>query len=77
MECLAQIAQSSPVRTGLMCLDQGPNWELLYFPSINFHKAGGGFGPIRVNNREVIKVPFPKPEAEFDILIGDWYQKSY
>lgn len=51
--------------------------SFFYFPSINFHKAGGGFGPIRVNNREVIKVPFPKPEAEFDLLIGDWYQKSY
>ncbi|CAJ1976617.1 unnamed protein product [Sphenostylis stenocarpa] len=48
-----------------------------YFPSINFLKAGGGFGPIRVNNRPVISVPFPKPEAEFDILIGDWYSASY
>lgn len=48
-----------------------------YFPSINFLKAGGGFGPIRVNNRKVITVPFPKPEAEYDLLIGDWYQKSY
>ncbi|KEH43313.1 multi-copper oxidase-like protein [Medicago truncatula] len=48
-----------------------------YFPSINFLKAGGGFGPIRVNNRAVISVPFPKPEAEFDLLIGDWYNRSY
>ncbi|KAA8539242.1 hypothetical protein F0562_025934 [Nyssa sinensis] len=48
-----------------------------YYPSINFHKAGGGFGPIRVNNRIVIPVPFPKPEAEFDLLIGDWYQTSF
>ncbi|XP_073128499.1 monocopper oxidase-like protein SKU5 [Henckelia pumila] len=48
-----------------------------YFPSINFHKAGGGFGPIRVNNRIVIAVPFPKPEAEFDLLVGDWYQQSF
>ncbi|XP_052730655.1 monocopper oxidase-like protein SKU5 isoform X2 [Vigna angularis] len=48
-----------------------------YFPSINFLKAGGGFGPIRVNNRPVISVPFPKPEAEFDLLIGDWYSTSY
>ncbi|KAK2457406.1 L-ascorbate oxidase protein [Trifolium repens] len=39
--------------------------------------AGGGFGPIRVNNRAVISVPFPKPEAEFDLLIGDWYNSSY
>ncbi|GAU16978.1 hypothetical protein TSUD_37360, partial [Trifolium subterraneum] len=42
-----------------------------YFPSINFLKAGGAFGPIRVNNRAVISVPFPKPEAELDLLIGD------
>ncbi|KAI9157034.1 hypothetical protein LWI28_015822 [Acer negundo] len=48
-----------------------------YFPSINFQKAAGGFGPLRVNNRNVISVPFPKPEAEFDLLIGDWYQRRY
>ncbi|GFZ14686.1 SKU5 similar 4 [Actinidia rufa] len=51
--------------------------SFFYFPSINFQKAGGGFGPIRVNNREVIKVPFLKPEAEFDLLIGDWYRRSF
>ncbi|KAF5182154.1 Monocopper oxidase-like protein sku5 [Thalictrum thalictroides] len=43
-----------------------------YFPSINFLKAAGGYGPIRVNNRNVILVPFAKPEAEYDLLIGDW-----
>ncbi|KAI4370678.1 hypothetical protein MLD38_019001 [Melastoma candidum] len=48
-----------------------------YFPSINFQKAAGGFGPIRVNNRPVISVPFAQPEAEFDLLIGDWYYQSY
>ncbi|MED6109050.1 hypothetical protein PIB30_030002 [Stylosanthes scabra] len=48
-----------------------------YFPSINFLKAAGGFGPIRVNNLPFISVPFPKPEAEFDLLIGDWYNSSY
>lgn len=48
-----------------------------YFPSINFHKAGGGFGPIRVNNRIVVTVPFDKPRAEFDLLIGDWYNRSF
>ncbi|XVF23496.1 hypothetical protein REPUB_Repub13aG0043600 [Reevesia pubescens] len=75
--------------SGTNCpIQPGKNWiyefqvkdqigTFIYFPSINFLKAGGGFGPIRVNNREVIKVPFPKPEAEFDFLIGDWYQKSY
>ncbi|KAI3799669.1 hypothetical protein L1987_34968 [Smallanthus sonchifolius] len=48
-----------------------------YFPSINFHKAGGAFGPIRVNNRVVIPIPFPKPHGEFDLLIGDWYNESF
>ncbi|MED6184763.1 hypothetical protein PIB30_050657 [Stylosanthes scabra] len=48
-----------------------------YFPSINFLKAAGGFGPIRVNNLPFISLPFPKPEAEFDLLIGDWYNTSY
>ncbi|KAF8039125.1 hypothetical protein BT93_B1620 [Corymbia citriodora subsp. variegata] len=48
-----------------------------YLPSLNFHKAAGGFGPIRINNRKVIAVPFLTPEAEFDLLIGDWYNQSY
>ncbi|KAL2249299.1 UNVERIFIED_CONTAM: Monocopper oxidase-like protein SKS1 [Sesamum indicum] len=48
-----------------------------YFPTINFQRAGGGFGPIRINNRIVINVPFPKPEQEFDLLIGDWYGLSF
>ncbi|XP_074356999.1 monocopper oxidase-like protein SKU5 [Apium graveolens] len=48
-----------------------------YFPSTGFHKAGGGYGPIRVNNRIVIDVPFSTPEAQFDLLIGDWYQRSF
>lgn len=48
-----------------------------YFPSINFQKAAGGHGAIRINNRVVISVPFPKPEAEYDLLIGDWYYDSY
>ncbi|OMP05441.1 Multicopper oxidase, type 1 [Corchorus capsularis] len=75
--------------SGTNCpIQPGKNWTyefqvkdqigtFIYFPSINFLKAGGGFGPIRVNNREVIELPFPKPEAEFDVLIGDWYLKSY
>ncbi|GKV34210.1 hypothetical protein SLEP1_g42607 [Rubroshorea leprosula] len=48
-----------------------------YFPSINFQKAAGGYGPIRVNNRNVIAVSFPKPEDEFDFLIGDWFSGDY
>ncbi|XP_040968278.1 monocopper oxidase-like protein SKU5 isoform X2 [Gossypium hirsutum] len=75
--------------SGTNCpIQPGKNWTyefqvkdqigtFIYFPSINFLKAGGGFGPIRVNNRPVTTIPFPKPEAEFDLLIGDWYLKSY
>ncbi|XP_044508867.1 monocopper oxidase-like protein SKU5 [Mangifera indica] len=75
--------------SGTNCAIQpGSNWtyvfqtkdqigSFFYFPSVNFQKAGGGFGPFRVNNRVVILVPFPKPEAEFDLLIGDWYNRSY
>ncbi|TYI29541.1 hypothetical protein ES332_A05G323200v1 [Gossypium tomentosum] len=48
-----------------------------YFPSINFLKASGGYGPIRVNNRDNVPAPFPQPEAEFDLLIGDWYSGDY
>lgn len=51
--------------------------SFFYFPSINFQKAAGGFGPIRINNRNVIAVPFPKPEDEFDLLIGDWSFDNY
>ncbi|KAL0907979.1 hypothetical protein M5K25_022438 [Dendrobium thyrsiflorum] len=51
--------------------------SFFYFPSINFHKAAGGFGPIRVNNRQVIHVPFDKPEGEFDLLIGDWSSSPF
>ncbi|GJV95244.1 monocopper oxidase-like protein SKU5 [Tanacetum coccineum] len=75
--------------TGTNCAIQpGTNWTyafvvkdqigtFTYFPSINYQKLAGGFGPIRVNNRVVISVPFPKPEAEFDLLIGDWYFTDY
>ncbi|CAA2976605.1 monocopper oxidase SKU5 [Olea europaea subsp. europaea] len=75
--------------SGTNCpIQPGKNWtyvfqvkdqigSFFYSPSINFQRAGGGFGPLRVNNRIVIKVPFPQPEAEFDFLIGDWYQQSY
>lgn len=51
--------------------------SFFYFPSINFQKAGGGYGPIRVNNRNVIAIPFSKPDEEFDLLIGDWFYGSY
>ncbi|XP_022845466.1 monocopper oxidase-like protein SKU5 isoform X2 [Olea europaea var. sylvestris] len=75
--------------SGTNCpIEAGSNWTYVfqtkdqmgtftYFPSINFHKVAGGYGPIRVNNRNVILVPFAKPEAEFDLLIGDWFEADY
>uniref|UniRef100_UPI001CB9D5F2 monocopper oxidase-like protein SKS1 n=1 Tax=Erigeron canadensis TaxID=72917 RepID=UPI001CB9D5F2 len=75
--------------SGTNCpIQPGVNWTYVfflkdqigtfsYFPSINFHKAGGAFGPIRVNNRVVIPTPFLKPHGEFDLLIGDWYEESF
>ncbi|KAG6601189.1 Monocopper oxidase-like protein SKS1, partial [Cucurbita argyrosperma subsp. sororia] len=51
--------------------------RFFYFGSINFQKAAGGFGPIRVNDRNVIAVPFLKPEDEFDLLVGDWSFDNY
>lgn len=75
--------------SGTNCaIEPGKNWTYVfqvkdqigtftYFPSINFHKVAGGYGPIRVNNRNVIAVPFPKPEDEFDLLIGDWFRTDY
>ncbi|KAF5729465.1 Cupredoxin superfamily protein [Tripterygium wilfordii] len=75
--------------SGTNCpIQPGTNWtyvfqtkdqigSFFYFPSLNFQNAGGGFGPIRVNNRAVILIPFAKPEAEFDLLIGDWYYYGY
>ncbi|KAF9611842.1 hypothetical protein IFM89_035827 [Coptis chinensis] len=51
--------------------------SFFYFPTLNFQNAAGGFGPLRVNNRNVILVPFNKPEAEFDLLIGDCYSYDY
>ncbi|XXG83620.1 hypothetical protein AAC387_Pa10g1334 [Persea americana] len=75
--------------SGTNCpIQPGSNWtyafqtkdqigSFFYFPTTGFQKAAGGFGPIRVNNRNVILVPFPKPEAEFDVLIGDWSSFPY
>ncbi|CAL4922492.1 unnamed protein product [Urochloa decumbens] len=51
--------------------------SFFYFPSLAFHKAAGGFGAIRIHNRPLIPVPFPSPEDEFTMLIGDWYTTSH
>lgn len=48
-----------------------------YFPSLLFQKAAGGYGAIRINNHVVIPISFPRPDYEYDILIGDWYNADY
>ncbi|XP_058215920.1 L-ascorbate oxidase homolog [Rhododendron vialii] len=47
-----------------------------YYPTTSIHRAAGGFGSIRVHSRLLIPVPFPDPEDEYDVLIGDWYNTS-
>ncbi|XP_042495674.1 L-ascorbate oxidase homolog [Macadamia integrifolia] len=51
--------------------------SFFYFPSLAFHKAAGGFGGIRILSRPLIPVPFPKPDGDYTVLIGDWYKKNH
>ncbi|KAJ8762396.1 hypothetical protein K2173_007556 [Erythroxylum novogranatense] len=51
--------------------------SFFYFPSILLHKAAGGYGAIRVNNRTAVPLPFPTPDGDFDVLIGDWFNSDY
>lgn len=48
-----------------------------YYPTTGLHRAVGGFGMIRIFSRLLIPVPYPDPEDEFNVLIGDWYTKSH
>ncbi|TXG52052.1 hypothetical protein EZV62_021221 [Acer yangbiense] len=69
-------------------ISPGQNWtysfqikdqigSFFYFPSILLHKAAGGYGAIRVRNRDNVPVPFAQPYQEFDILIGDWFNADH
>ncbi|XP_072957721.1 L-ascorbate oxidase homolog [Typha angustifolia] len=51
--------------------------SFFYFPSLGFQAAAGGYGPIRINNRIVIPIPFDFPHDDFDIMIGDWYNMDF
>lgn len=51
--------------------------SFFYFPSLAFHKAAGGFGPIKVLSRPRIPVPFPEPSGDYSLLIGDWYKTNH
>ena len=48
-----------------------------YFPSTLLHKAAGGFGGINVYERPKIPIPFPNPDGDFTLLIGDWYKTNH
>ncbi|XP_050388016.1 L-ascorbate oxidase homolog [Argentina anserina] len=48
-----------------------------YFPSTKLHRAAGGFGGINVYSRPRIPIPYPIPESDFTLLVGDWYKTSH
>lgn len=48
-----------------------------YFPSTQLHKASGGFGGLNVYHRSVISIPYPIPDDDFTLLIGDWYNSDH
>lgn len=48
-----------------------------YSPSLNFQRASGGFGPIIINNRDPVPLPFSKPDGEISFVIGDWYTQNH
>ncbi|KAK7359897.1 hypothetical protein VNO77_01864 [Canavalia gladiata] len=48
-----------------------------YFPSTKIHKAAGGFGGFNIAQRSVIPIPYPEPDGEFTLLIGDWYKTDH
>ncbi|EOY22908.1 SKU5 similar 2 isoform 2 [Theobroma cacao] len=51
--------------------------SFFYFPSLNFQRASGGFGPIIINNRNIIAIPFGQPDGDVVIVIGDWYTRNH
>ncbi|KAM7275476.1 hypothetical protein ACFE04_017342 [Oxalis oulophora] len=48
-----------------------------YFPSLDMHKAAGGYGGFKISSRSVIPVPFDPPAGDFTILAGDWYKNNH
>ncbi|XP_042008870.1 L-ascorbate oxidase homolog [Salvia splendens] len=48
-----------------------------YYPTTALHKAAGGMGMLRIQSRDLIPVPFDTPAEEFDVLLGDWYNKNH
>ncbi|KAI5684563.1 hypothetical protein M9H77_05791 [Catharanthus roseus] len=48
-----------------------------YFPTTGLQRAAGGIGPIDIHSRLLIPVPFDTPAEEFNVLMGDWYNKGH
>ncbi|GLT66217.1 hypothetical protein SLA2020_385960 [Shorea laevis] len=48
-----------------------------YFPSTLMHRAAGGFGALNIYHRSVIPIPYPAPDDDFTLLIGDWFKSSH
>lgn len=51
--------------------------SFFYFPSHNFQRASGGFGPFVINNRDIIPIPFAQPDGDIFLMIGDWYTQNH
>ncbi|MCO5548483.1 hypothetical protein L7F22_001942 [Adiantum nelumboides] len=48
-----------------------------YFPSTGFLKAAGGYGSLKIDNRVIIPLPYPSPDGEIAVLIGDWFNANH
>ncbi|KAH7520124.1 L-ascorbate oxidase homolog [Ziziphus jujuba] len=48
-----------------------------YFPSTQLHRAAGGYGGLNIYERPRIPIPFPNPDGDFTLLIGDWYKSNH
>eukprot|EP00250_Pteridium_aquilinum_P011875 c20362_g1_i1 orf=376-2049(+) len=48
-----------------------------YFPSTGFLKAAGGYGSLKIDNRIIIPLPYPSPNGELAVLLGDWYNANH
>ncbi|GLU19973.1 hypothetical protein SLE2022_361930 [Rubroshorea leprosula] len=49
----------------------------IYFLSTALQRAAGGFGALNINQRSVITIPYPQPDGEFTLLVGDWYKSGH
>lgn len=48
-----------------------------YFPSTLLHKDAGGYGGLNVYERPRIPIPFPNPDGDFTLVVGDWYKTNH